>query len=140
MTRFVMTLEQSVELIEKAISDGESGDIVIPKLVSCKIKDLIEIFSEHYSKPIKKIPLRAGEKMLESLINDTQSLRLIREEDTGYMFIKPPYKETVSNCEVQDYNSKINPLSKPALKQYLSDLNLLIMNSNTVSDFTPCKM
>ena len=64
MTRFVMTLEQSVELIEKAICDGESGDIVIPKLVSCKIKDLIEIFSEHYSKPVKKIPLRAGEKML----------------------------------------------------------------------------
>ena len=136
MTRFVMTLEQSVELIEKAIKDGESGDIVIPKLVSCKIKDLIEIFSEHYSKPIKKIPLRAGEKMLESLINDTQSLRLIREEDTGYMFIKPPYKDTVSNCEVQDYNSKINPLSKLALKQYLHSLGLIQLKSDDVLQCT----
>jgi FlaA1/EpsC-like NDP-sugar epimerase len=46
MTRFVMTLEQSVELITHAITHGESGDIVIPKLISCKIKDLIDIFSE----------------------------------------------------------------------------------------------
>ena len=43
--------------------NGESGDIVIPKLV-CNIKDLLEIFSELYNKPIKKIPLRPGEKML----------------------------------------------------------------------------
>jgi len=136
MTRFVMTLEQSVELIEKAITDGESGDIVIPKLVSCKIKDLIEIFSEHYGKPIMKIPLRAGEKMLESLINNTQSLRLIREEDTGYMFIKPPYKHTVSNCEVQDYNSKINPLTKFELRQYLYSLNLITLTEFEVFNGT----
>jgi Rps23 Pro-64 3,4-dihydroxylase Tpa1-like proline 4-hydroxylase len=136
MTRFVMTLEQSVELIEKAIFDGESGDIVIPKLVSCKIKDLIEIFSEYYSKPIMKIPLRPGEKMLESLINETQSLRLLREEDTGYMFIKPPYKETVSNCEVQDYNSKINPLCKLELKQYLHSLQLIELKSEDILQCT----
>ena len=136
MTRFVMTLEQSVELIEKAITDGESGDIVIPKLVSCKIKDLIEIFSEHYGKPIMKIPLRAGEKMLESLINETQSLRLMREEETGYMFIKPPYKHTISNCEVQDYNSKINPLTKFELRQYLYSLNLISLNEFEVFNGT----
>ena len=132
MTRFVMTLEQSVQLIAKAITDGESGDIVIPKLVSCNIKDLIEIFSELYNKPIKKIPLRPGEKMLESLINETQSLRLIREEDTGYMYIKPPYKNIVSNCELQDYNSKINPLTKFELKQYLHNLNLIELRQEQI--------
>ena len=45
MTRFVMTLDQSVDLIQHAITYGESGDIVIPKLISCKIIDLIELFS-----------------------------------------------------------------------------------------------
>ena len=125
MTRFVMTLEQSITLIGEAIIIGDSGDIVIPKLVSCKIKDLVEIFSEIYNKPIKKIPLRAGEKMLESLINETQSMRLIENKDTGYMFIKPPYKNTVSNCKLQDYNSRINPLTKTELKQYLNELNLI---------------
>jgi len=132
MTRFVMTLEQSVELIEQSIVNGESGDIVIPKLVSCNIKDLLEIFSELYDKPIQKVPLRPGEKMLESLINETQSLRLIRNESTGYMFIKPPYKEVTSNCEIQDYNSKINPLTKFELKQYLHKLNLIKLSENEI--------
>ena len=135
MTRFVMTLEQSVRLIEEAIINGVSGDIVIPKLVSCNIKDLLEIFSELYHKPIKKIPLRPGEKMLESLINETQSLRLVKNEETGYMFIKPPYKEVVSNCEVQDYNSKINPLTKFELKQYLHKLNLIQLPDSHILNF-----
>lgn len=125
MTRFVMTLEQSVDLIEHAILKAESGDIVIPKLISCKIIDLIELFSEKYNKPIKESDLRPGEKMLESLINETQSLRLEFGEN-GYMYIKPPYKNIMTNNnDIKDYNSKINPLTKTELKLYLENLNLL---------------
>ena len=124
MTRFVMTLDQSVDLIQHALDYGESGDVVIPKLISCKIIDLIEIFSEKYGKPVERGKLRPGEKLLESLINETQSMRLIRGKD-GYMFIKPPYKDIMVESEVKDYNSKLNPLSKADLKKYLLDLNLL---------------
>lgn len=124
MTRFVMTLEQSVDLIQHALLYAESGDIVIPKLISCKIIDLIEIFSEIYNKPIIKDKLRPGEKMLESLINETQSMRLLFGPD-GYMYIKPVYKNLMINNEVKDYNSTINPLSKSELKNYLKNLNLL---------------
>jgi FlaA1/EpsC-like NDP-sugar epimerase len=73
MTRFVMTLDQSVDLVDHALLYAESGDIVIPKLISCVVIDLIEIFSELYDKPILDGKLRPGEKMLESLINETQS-------------------------------------------------------------------
>lgn len=124
MTRFVMTLEQSVDLIEHALLYAESGDIVIPKLISCKIKELIEIFSEKYNKPIILSGLRAGEKMLESLINETQSNRLVFGED-GYMYIKPAYKNILTNTEVKDYNSTINPLTKEELNNYLIKLNLI---------------
>lgn len=124
MTRFVMTLDQSVDLIEHAITKAETGDIVIPKLISCKIVDLIEIFSEKYNKPIVRGELRPGEKMLESLINETQSMRLHFGDD-GYMYIKPPYKNIMTANEVKDYNSKLNPLNKDELKIYLNDLNLI---------------
>jgi len=124
MTRFVMTLDQSVDLIQHALEYGESGDVVIPKLISCKIIDLIEIFSEKYNKPIEIGELRPGEKLLESLINETQSMRLIRGKD-GYMFIKPPYKNIMVDNDVKDYNSTLNPLNKADLKQYLLELNLL---------------
>ena len=124
MTRFVMTLEQSVDLVEHAMLYGESGDVVIPRLISCNIIDLIEIFSDKYGKPIVDGILRPGEKMLESLINETQSSRLHFGPD-GYMYIKPPYKNVMVKTDVKDYNSKLNPLSKDELKKYLVKLDLL---------------
>ena len=124
MTRFVMTLEQSVDLVFHALEHAESGDIVIPKLVSCQIKDMIEIFSEIYKKKIKKGVLRPGEKLLESLINETQSSRLVEGID-GYMYIKPAYKDIVSIENIKDYNSKLNPLTKNQLFEYLTKLKLI---------------
>lgn len=124
MTRFVMTLDESVNLIEHAIIYGQSGDIVIPKLISMKVRDLIEIFCEIYKKPYKVTGLRPGEKMLESLINDTQSMRIVQDE-FGYIFIKPTYIGKILNNDPKDYNSTINPLSKEELKDYLIKLDLI---------------
>ena len=124
MTRFVMTLEQSVDLIEYAIINGESGDTIIPKLVSMKLQDLMEIFSEKYNKPIKITGLRSGEKMLESLINETQSSRLITNDDYSHIKSCIKYPEILNN-DIKDYNSKINPLTKTELKNYLESLNHL---------------
>jgi UDP-glucose 4-epimerase len=124
MTRFVMTLEQSVDLIEHAIINGESGDTVIPKLISMNVKDMIELFSEKYNKPIVVTGLRSGEKLLESLINDTQSGRIIVNGD--YTHIKSVIKHpNIINADAKDYNSKINPLTKEQLSDYLNNLNLI---------------
>jgi FlaA1/EpsC-like NDP-sugar epimerase len=125
MTRFVMTLENSVDLIEYAIINGESGDTIIPKLTSMNVKDLIEIFAEKYNKKIQIIGLRSGEKILESLINETQSGRAIRP-GIEYTHIKSviTYPNNV-NKDTKDYNSKLNPLTKEELKKYLQDLGLL---------------
>lgn len=124
MTRFVMTLEQSVALIEYAAIHGESGDTVIPKLISLKMIDLIEIFSEKYGKPVKVTGLRPGEKMLESLISETQSMRLVKTE-SGYMHIKPAYINLLVTGDIQNYNSKLNPLTKDKLYEFMTKLSLI---------------
>ena len=124
MTRFVMTLEQSVKLIEHAVLYADSGDTVIPELISMKLIDLMEIFSEKYEKPIVVTGLRPGEKMLESLISETQSMRLI-DGPQGYKYIKPPYKNILVTDNIKNYNSKINPLNKEELYTYLTSLNLI---------------
>jgi UDP-glucose 4-epimerase len=125
MTRFVMTLSQSVDLIEFAILNGDSGDTVIPELVSMKLIDLLEIFSEKYNKPIKVTSIRPGEKMLESLINPTQAGRIIK--NGSYYHIKSifEYNETIDPNKLIDYNSKLNPLSKEQLFKYLNDRKLI---------------
>lgn len=125
MTRFVMTLSQSVDLIEFAILNGDSGDTVIPELVSMKLIDLLEIFSEKYNKPIKVTSIRPGEKMLESLINPTQAGRIVK--NGSYYHIKSifEYTETIDPDKLIDYNSKLNPLSKEQLFKYLNDRKLI---------------
>jgi len=123
MTRFVMTLEQSVDLIEHGIIYGESGDTIIPKLISMKLFDLLNIFSKIYNKPIKITGIRPGEKLLESLISETQSMRVVSGSD-DYLYIKPPYKN-INNSIMKNYNSRINPLSEKELKNFLDRHNLL---------------
>ena len=125
MTRFVMTLEQSVDLIEHTLINGESGDTVIPKLISMNVKDLVELFSEKYNKPIKITGIKPGEKLLESLINKSQSGRI--KINGEYTHIKSIYdfNESIDESSLNDYNSKINPLNKEELRIFLFNLNLL---------------
>jgi len=122
MTRFIMTLEESVDLIDNAIVKGESGDIVIPKLKSMKIKDLIELFSEMYNKEIKISGLRPGEKIHESLINETQSSRIVKNDN--YFYIKPYFNCKISN-DIYDYNSGLEQISKKELKEYLQEIKMI---------------
>jgi FlaA1/EpsC-like NDP-sugar epimerase len=124
MTRFVMTLEQSAQLIEYAILNGETGDTIIPKLVSMNVKDLIEIFSTKYNKPIQNTGLRSGEKLVESLINETQSGRVVINGD--YVHIKSVIQyPNIINKNMKDYNSKMNTLNKDELFNYLNNLKLI---------------
>lgn len=122
MSRFWMTLNDSVNLLEYAILYAKSGEIIVPKLISINIKDLFEIFSEKYNKPIKITGLRSSEKLLESLISPTESLSLKKKDD--YYHIKPHYKKFILDTEPKEYSSNINPLSKEELKEFLIKLDL----------------
>lgn len=121
MTRFIMTLDQCVDLIDHAIKNAESGDVVTPELVSMRVNDLLDIFSEIYHKPVKIIGLRPGEKLIESLINDTQSLRI--KKHGKYTHIKP--REIFEDNQQIDYNSSMNVLSKEELKNLLNELSMI---------------
>lgn len=124
MTRFIMTQEQSVQLINYAILKGESGDTVIPKLQAMKIRDLLELFRTKYNKSINVGSLRPGEKLAESLINENESMRVV--ETSMYYIIKPEYNVSQSReVEFDTYNSSQNVLSKQQLYDYLRSVNLL---------------
>lgn len=125
MTRFVMTLEDSVDLIEHALINGKTGETIISELISMKVIDLIELFSEKYNKPIIITGLRPGEKLLESLINETQSARIKKFDKYRHIQSVLSFNESIKSECLCDYNSKINPLSKENLKSYLLKLNLL---------------
>lgn len=74
MTRYIMSLDEAVELVLFAFSHAESGDILVQKAPACTIgimaKALLELF--HADNPIKIIGIRHGEKMFETLLTDEE--------------------------------------------------------------------
>lgn len=131
MTRFIMTLEESVALIVHAIEEGVSGEIVIPKLRAMKIKYLFDLFGEKYGKPIKEIGLRPGEKMAEALINPTQSYRTLErvDEKTGvsYYHIRPSFMKEMLTDKPFWYTSADDQVGKEELLGYLTSIDLFHM-------------
>ena len=130
MTRFLMTLDESVDLILDCISTAENGELYIPKLKSMRIIDLAQIFSKRYNKPIKVVGIRSGEKIHESMINDTESLRTI-ERDNRFV-VKPIYDTRIHNQDMFDFNSSLDILSIDELEQYLDSKGYL---NKKVEDF-----
>lgn len=122
MTRFLMTLDESVDLIIDIIKNGASGESWIPKLRSMRIEDLANIFSKVYNKPVKEVGIRSGEKIHEYLINQTESLRSIITEK--HYIIKPIYENKIYNNKPYDYDSSIDILDYKNLFEYLKLLNV----------------
>ncbi len=74
MTRFVMSLEEAVELVLFAFKNGETGDILVQKAPACTIetlaKAIIELFDPGHE--IRVIGIRHGEKMYETLLTNEE--------------------------------------------------------------------
>ena len=80
MTRFLMSLDESVDLVMHAFERGSSGDIYVQKSSSCTLIDLANAIKEifNYKKENIIIGTRHGEKLYESLLSrgDGKSRRL----------------------------------------------------------------
>ena len=70
MTRFIMSLEEAVDLVMFAFKHGESGDIMVQKAPACTIEVLARAVKEIFNaeNPINVIGIRHGEKMHETLL------------------------------------------------------------------------
>lgn len=123
MTRYVMTLDDSVDLIQETLLHGKSGETWIPKLPAMKIGHLAQIFSERYDKPVKIIGLRPGEKQHEDLINESESVRTRSSIDHRFFIIGPAFN--AGSGERFVYSSKQDVMRKDQLKEHLSKLNIL---------------
>ena len=74
MTRFVMSLEEAVDLVLFAFENGASGDILVQKAPACTIEVLAKAVCELFAPEteIKVIGIRHGEKMYETLLTNEE--------------------------------------------------------------------
>lgn len=79
MTRFIMSLEEAVELVLFAFENAQSGDIMVQKAPACTIEVLAQAVKElfHADNEVKIIGIRHGEKMYETLLTNEECARAI---------------------------------------------------------------
>ena len=80
MTRFIMSLEEAVDLVVYAFEHGENGDLLIMKAPACKIGLQAEAVCEMFGgkkEDIKVIGIRHGEKMYETLLTNEECAKAI---------------------------------------------------------------
>ncbi|MBS6939674.1 MAG: polysaccharide biosynthesis protein [Lachnospiraceae bacterium] len=127
MTRFVMTLEEAVDLVLFAFKHGKSGDIFVQKAPACTIEVLAKAVQQlfHAENKIKVIGIRHGEKMYETLLTDEECANAI---DLGNFYRVPADKRDL-NYDKYFFEG----MEKNKLTQFNSN-NTELMNIEAVKD------
>ena len=116
MTRFIMSLEEAVDLVLFAFEHGQNGDILVQKAPACTIQTQAEAVCELFGgkkEDIKVIGIRHGEKMYETLLTKEECAKA---EDMGKFYRVPAdnrdlnydkyFKEgDVKRATIEEFNS-----------------------------------
>lgn len=112
MTRFVMSLEEAVDLVLFAFENGESGDILVQKAPACTIEVLAQAVIELFAPDtdIKVIGIRHGEKMYETLLTNEECANAL---DMGNFYRVPADKRSLNYDKYfNDGNKERNTLTE----------------------------
>lgn len=136
MTRFLMSLEESVDLVLYAFEHARPGDIFVQKAPASTVGDLAEAMRQLLNKqnPINIIGTRHGEKLYESLVSREE---MARSEDLGGYYRIPADSRDLNYAKyfvegeteisrIDDYTShNTERLSVDQVKQVLMQLELI---------------
>ncbi|MCR5485930.1 MAG: polysaccharide biosynthesis protein [Lachnospiraceae bacterium] len=128
MTRFIMSLEEAVELVLYAFEHAHTGDIFVQKAPACTIGTLAQAVLElfHGQSEIRVIGIRHGEKMAETLLTAEECLRAADEGD----FFRVPADNRDLNYDQYFTQGKQKPVE---LSTFNSD-NTTILNCEQVKE------
>jgi UDP-N-acetylglucosamine 4,6-dehydratase len=130
MTRFLMSLDESIELVFYAFKNGKQGDIFVQKSPSCNIYQLANVLKKIYKSKsqIKIIGTRHGEKLYETLVSREEMVRSVSKDkyfnikldnrDLNYDLFEVKGNKKLNFAD--DYNSNnTNMLSDNSLEKLL---------------------
>jgi len=114
MTRFWITLDQSVDFVLSSLGMMQGGEIFVPRIPSFKIIDVAKVVAPNV--PIKIVGIRPGEKLHEVMITEDDSINTIKLDDR-YVILSPElkgankYENLGSNVPMNfKYSSDLNDL------------------------------
>ena len=112
MTRFIMSLDEAVDLVIFAFENGVSGDILVQKAPACTIETLAKAVTELFNPKteIKVIGIRHGEKMYETLLTNEECANAF---DLGDFYRVPSDKRDLNYDEYfKEGDTERNPLTE----------------------------
>ena len=124
MTRFLISLEQSVALINWAYENPRShGKIAVPKLESFLITDIAKVLTNHYmgdesAIPTHRIGVRKGEKLHEELISAEEWMRT--EEEENFLI-----GDEIIRSDAKSYNSLDVKMDKDKMYEYFKQCGVI---------------
>ncbi|MBQ8290145.1 MAG: polysaccharide biosynthesis protein [Clostridia bacterium] len=122
MTRFIMSLDEAVDLVLFAFEHGESGDILVQKAPACTIKTQAEAVCELFGgdkSNIRVIGIRHGEKMYETLLTNEECANAI---DMGNFYRVPCDKRGLN----YDKYFKVGDAQRNTLTEFNSNNTTLL--------------
>lgn len=136
MTRFLMSLQDSVDLVLHAFEHGRQGDIFVQKSPASTIGDLAQALNELFGskRGVRVIGTRHGEKLYESLVSREEMAKAedmgryfrIAADDRDLNYNKYFVEGEQSITEAQDYTShNTERLDVPAIKRLLQKLDFI---------------
>jgi UDP-glucose 4-epimerase len=140
MTRFLMTLDDAINLVQFAINEGENGNIYIPKTPGTNIKTLVNALLNiyNYSKSkVSIIGIRHGEKMSETLMSKEEKFL---SKDCGKYFAIRPDKRSLNydkyfisgEKNIKNFNDYTSETTEQlSLQQTINLLRPLVKNSKS---------
>ena len=138
MTRFLMSLEDSVDLVLHAFEYGEQGDIFVQKAPASTVADLAEAMRQLFKKdnPTQIIGTRHGEKLYESLISREE---MAKAEDMGQYYRIPAdnrdlnYAQYVTEGE-EKISHQVDYTSHNTKQLSISEIKELLLKQRYIKD------
>jgi len=128
MTRFLLSIDQAVDVLFSAIQNCSSGEIYVPKLPSARVTDIAKVLKGDLDLPIVTTGVRPGEKIHEILISEEEASRTVNAND--HYFIQPILPELRgprANMQTlqHEFSSADSLVDLPTLREILADAGLL---------------
>lgn len=120
MTRFLLTLNDAIDLVLYAAEQQDGGEIFVRKAPAARIVDIAAILSEEAGKPLEYdlIGLLPGEKLNEIMLTEEE---LVRTEDLGdYYKIHPWWSKAKFDCVHAEYSSFESLVDREQIRQLIA--------------------
>ena len=134
MTRFILTLDSAIDLVFKSVEYALGGEIFVLKIPAHTVVDLAEVMVEASGKKLKvtETGIRPGEKIHETLVSPTESIRTIEKENLYIILPQVEIAEIENHYKNYRNNSLFRFSSDTAERLNKKQIHDLLLKENWI--------